>query len=300
MKSYSRLRLSVLLAAVVYVVGIPRLCAQQAEASPADDGKFEAISIKVDESGSGGHSANWNLGGGRLRAVNFSLAGFKVYAYQLPANRIIGAPAWFDSEYFDVDATTAVEDNSTDNRARVQAMLADRFKLTAHRETRELPVYALVLDKPGKLGPHLKMTDANCSVSHATDLSKPNAASTEGTTPDDVNCGDTSGSSGNRRARYLGHGVSMDKLVEVLSGSPSHAFVERPIVDRTGLTGKVDFTLEFAPPQLTAGSEQTNADPSGPPSFTSALREELGLKLEPAAAPVDVLVTDHLEQPSPN
>lgn len=92
----------------------------------------------------------------------------------------------------------------------------------------------------------------------------------------------------------------MDKLLEVLAGSPSHAFVERPIVDRTGLTGNVDFMLEFAMAQLTPSNEQTSADPSALPSFTSALREELGLKLEPATAPVDVLVIDHVEQPSPN
>ncbi|HKQ85914.1 MAG TPA: TIGR03435 family protein, partial [Candidatus Acidoferrales bacterium] len=300
--------LAILLAGSIFVFNVRKTRAQDAQsqapaakanetrtsqatprAAASDDGKFAAVSIKVDNSGSGRHSANWNLGGGRLRAVNFSLAGFMVYAYQLPANRIIGAPDWFDSEYFDADATTASADDSTDNRGRIQAMLADRFKLIVHYETRDLPVYALVLEKPGKLGPQLEMTDKNCSNWHKTDLSKPNAASSETSSPDDVNCGDTSGSANNKRARYLGHGVGMDKLVEVLSGSPSHAFVERPIVDRTGLTGNVDFVLEFAMPQLTPSNEQASADSPSLPSFTSALREELGLRLESATAPVDVL-----------
>jgi uncharacterized protein (TIGR03435 family) len=273
--------------------------AQAPATAPPTAEKFDAISIKVDNSGSGRHSLSSNIGGGRLRAVNVSLAGFMVYAYQLPASRIIGAPAWFDSEYFDVDATTATEDNSTDNSARIQAMLADRFKLIVHHETRDLPVYALVLDKPGKLGPQLRLTDANCSNPQKTDLSKPNAASTDNSTPDDVNCGDTSGSTGSKRVRFLGHGVSMDKLIEALSGSPSHAFVERPLIDRTGLTGKVDFELVFTPPQFAPDNEQT-ADPSAPPPFTAALRDELGLKLQSATAPVDVLVIDHIEQPTPN
>jgi uncharacterized protein (TIGR03435 family) len=272
--------------------------ASQMPPAAANDGEFETISIKVNNSGSGRHSADWDLAGGRLRAVNFSLAGFMVYAFQLPANRIVGAPDWFDSEFFDIDATAATPDNSTDNRDRIQAMLADRFKLAAHRETRDLPVYALVLERPGTFGPRLKLTDANCSNRHATDLSKPNAASTANTTPDDVNCGDTSGNAATH-ARYLGHGVSMEKLLEVLSGPPSHAFVERPIVDRTGITSKIDFTLEFTPAQF-APRNDAPPDPSALPSFTTALSEELGLKLESAMAPIDVLVIDHVEQPSPN
>ena len=269
-------------------------------APPADEGKFEAVSIKLDKSGSGRNSLNPNMAGGRLRAVNFSLAGFMTFAYQLPANRIIGAPDWFDSEHFDVDATAASEDNANENRGRIQEMLADRFKLAVHRETRQLPVYALVLDKQGKLGPQLQETDGECSAWHTTNLSQPTAASSETSRPDDINCGDTSGSTGNKRARYLGHDVPIEKLLEILSGSPSHAFVERPIVDRTGLTGKIDFVLEFTLPQLAAGNDQESGDPSAPPSFVTAVREELGLKLESATAPVQVLVIGHVEQPSAN
>jgi uncharacterized protein (TIGR03435 family) len=292
---------------VCLVAYVPYLRAQSSESQstpaatgPAEDhGAFEVASIKVDKSGSGRHSLSTNLPGGRLRALNVSLAGFMTDAYQIPANRIIGAPDWFDSEYFDIDATSTSESNSDENRGKLQSLLADRFKLAVHHETRELPVYALVLEKPGQLGPQLHISDANCSESHPTDLTKPNAASSESSTPDSINCGDTSGSSGNKRARYLGHGVTMDKLVEVLSGTPSHAYVERPIVDRTGLTGLIDFVLEFTPPQLTP-SDQAAADPSAPPPFTAALHEELGLKLESATGPVDVLVIDHVEEPSPN
>jgi uncharacterized protein (TIGR03435 family) len=76
--------------------------------------------------------------------------------------------------------------------------------------------------------------------------------------------------------------------------------VERPIVDRTGITGLIDFALVFTPPQAVAISDPANADPSAPPPFQTALKEELGLKLESATGPVDVLVIDHVEEPTPN
>src|SRR5262249_18979213 len=125
-----------------------------------------------------------------------------------------------------------------------------------------------------------------------------NAASIDNSTPDDVNCGDYSASTNNKRSRYVAHGVSMDKLLQLLAGSPSRPYVERPIVDQTGLTGKLDFVLEFTPPY--APNDPNTSDPSAPPSFETALREQLGFKLVPTTAPVDVLVIDHVEEPSAN
>jgi uncharacterized protein (TIGR03435 family) len=296
---------ALLMAVCVSIVAYASYVRAQAPASqtpPAtvDESKFDAVSIKVNNSGSGRNSLSPNMAGGRLRAVNVSLAGFLTFAYDLPANRIFGAPDWFDTEHFDVDATASSEGNSDDNRARIKSFLADRFKVAVHHETRQLPVYALVLDKPGKLGPQLQMSDGDCSTWHVTNLSQPNAASSPSSTPDSINCGDTSGSTGRLVARFLGHGVTMEQLVQVLSGTPSRPYVERPIVDRTGLTGLIDFVLEFAPPQFAPSNDQASADPSAPPSFTTALHDELGLKLESATGPVDVLVIDHVEEPSPN
>ena len=90
----------------------------------------------------------------------------------------------------------------------------------------------------------------------------------------------------------------MNRLLVTLAGSPSNPNVDRPIVDRTGLNGTVDFTLEFARVQL--GSDASASDTSGPPSIFTAVEEQLGLKLEPTTGPVDVLVIDHVEEPSPN
>jgi uncharacterized protein (TIGR03435 family) len=88
----------------------------------------------------------------------------------------------------------------------------------------------------------------------------------------------------------------MDKLVDTLVGSPANPNVDRPVVDRTGLGGTIDFTLEFAPPERPQGTPPDESLPT----FYTALQEELGLKLQPQTGPVDVLVIDHVEQPSPN
>ena len=243
--------------------------------------------MPLDKSGSGRHSLSPNLPGGRLRAINVSLAGFMTAAYQVSASRILGAPAWFDSEYFDIEATSEADNSGDENRVRLKTLLADRFKLAVHQETRQLPVYALILAKPGKLGPQLQVSDGNCGSFTATDPSKPSAASSPASTPASLNCGDAHEGRDSAKIRDLGHSISMDKLVETLTGFPEDPNVDRPIVDRTGLTGMIDFTLEFARPRL--GQPGTPPDESLP-TFATALQEQLGLKLESTKAPVAVLV----------
>jgi uncharacterized protein (TIGR03435 family) len=266
---------------------------------------FDAASIKQNTSRNGRNSLSINMEGGRLHAVNVPLATFMVAAYKIPSNRIIGAPPWFDSEYFDIEAThedPGPDDAATDdgNDLRLQSLLADRFKLAIHLETRRLPVYDLVLATPGKLGPQLQTNSGNCGDFQQTDLRKPPAASVATSTPASLNCGDISSSGGRARVRVLGRGVTVAKLVEVLSGTPSAQFVERPIVDRTGLTGTIDFDLLFTPPQIATTGDQASADPSAPAPFEPALREELGLQLKGDTGSVDVIVIDHVEQPSAN
>jgi uncharacterized protein (TIGR03435 family) len=295
-------------AAAMVAIGAASLWAQDAAQTTAVTPKaltFDAASVKVDDSGSGRNSLSINMEGGRLHAVNVPLATFMVAAYRIPSNRIIGAPSWFDSEYFDIEATHAdpgPEDAATDdgNDLRLQALLADRFKLAIHHETRQLPVYALELAVPGKFGPQFQMNDGNCGDFKQTDLTKPPAASVAGATPSSINCGDFSWSGGPKSVRLLGRGITMAKLIQILSGTPSQQFVTRPIVDRTGLTGKVDFSMEFALPPRATSTAPVVPDPTSLPSFQSALRDELGLALKADTGPVDVIVIDHVEQPSAN
>jgi uncharacterized protein (TIGR03435 family) len=261
---------------------------------------FDVASIKPNKTGSGRHSLSLDMPGGRVRAINVSLAGFMTAAYQVPASRILGAPAWFDSEEFDIEATSEGNPTEDQNRLRLQSLLTDRFKLAMHHETRQLPLYALVLAKPGKLGPQLHLDDEKCGPSPAAPLSASPAAGSSSSTPSSINCGDTSGSMTSGRVRVLGRAVTVSELVMTLAGSPSNPNVDRPIVDRTGLTAAIDFTLEFAPLQLTFLSSQPGTDASALPSIFTALQEQLGLKLEAQTGPVDVLVIDHVEEPSPN
>jgi uncharacterized protein (TIGR03435 family) len=175
--------------------------------------------------------------------------------------------------------------------------LTDRFKLVTHHETRQLPIYALVLAKPGKLGPQIHLNNEKCDPSPPT--SSQGFQASAGTTPS-LNCGDTSEQATPNRVRLAGRKVAMDQLSVALAGPASSPNIDRPVEDRTGLSGTIDFTLEFAPLQLASSSPQPGADASEPPSLSTALLEQLGLKLEPRRGPVDVLVIDHVEEPTPN
>lgn len=196
---------------------------------------FDAASIKSDISGNGGHSLSVNLMGGRLRGVNVSLAQLMLAAYKVPHEEIVGTPPWFDSEYFDVEATHEApgpDDPATDdgNQIRLQALLADRFRLMVHRETRQMPIYALVLSNPPKLGPNLHVNKEHCDTSSPT-----------------TKCSALTIGYGTTRVHYEGRNIPMKRFLLTLAGTPTFPSVDRPLVDETGITGNLDFSIEFAP-----------------------------------------------------
>ena len=172
----------------------------------------------------------------------------------------------------------------------LQSLLAKRFNLVVHRETRELPLYALVMSRADrKPGPKLRSSSADCSPEAmpariaATQAGQPLACGTL------VNTG-----------RIQSGGRRMSDLARTLSSLP---FIGRAVVDRTGLTGRWEFELTFTPdldqlpPQ--PGREPSTFDPTGASLFT-AFQEQLGLKLEAQTGPVEVLVIDHVEHLTPN
>jgi uncharacterized protein (TIGR03435 family) len=217
------------------------------------------------------------------------------------SEQLSGAPAWISSERFNVDATfdvsvgAALQKMSKDDRAvarqqMLQALLADRFKLTFHRETRQLSVYTLVVAKsgvglreakPGDTYPNgIKASDGR-AMTGGVQMS----ADTEGVT-------------------WTGQAFPMESLVRQLSLE-----VHRMVVDKTGLTGSYDFTMKFTPERFgtpMASSDETGnasvAPVSGPggPSIFTAVQEQLGLKLQSGKGPVEVIVIDHMERPSGN
>jgi uncharacterized protein (TIGR03435 family) len=242
---------------------------------------FEVAAIKLNQSGSG--SSDSNTKNGRFIATNVSLKNLMEYeAYGIPGSRILEGPKWLGSTRFDIEAK--MDDSEADHlrtldhsqrrletQAMFQKLLADRFKLAVHWETRELPVYALIVAKKGsKLQPTKETSQGSGTSSHNSQ----------------------SGS------QFTAKGVTLPELAEALT---QELFRElgREIVDKTEIKGRYDLTLNWTPDAgaVTDGAAST-AD-SGPGLFT-AIQEQLGLKLEPAKAPVQVLVIDHAEMPSEN
>jgi uncharacterized protein (TIGR03435 family) len=219
-------------------------------------------------------------------------------------SRISGAPKWLDSEKYDVEAkmNSAVldelkklspEESKLAQQHMLQALLADRCKFAFHRESRDLPIYSLVIAKNGP-----KLQEA-----------KPVATPPADAPPADFGGRGSRGGRGGRggagimiRGRggpLVGQSIPIANLVEVLS-----MMMGRTVVDKTGLTGKYDFTLQWTPDDAQAPSSFPPGagqppDPAGASLFT-AIQEQLGLKLEAGKGPVEIIVIDHVERPSGN
>jgi uncharacterized protein (TIGR03435 family) len=228
---------------------------------------FEAASIKPSPDVDGGRSIHPSPGGG-LIAGNATLKSLILLAYNIRDFQLAGGPGWLDSAGYDIVAKPSPGTRG-DARVRLQSLLADRFKLKFHREMKELPVFALIVERNG-----LKLQEARRE-------------------PKD---GDGNFHAG--RGRLTGQMVSMPDLAGMLSG-----YVGRTVQDRTGVKGLFDFKLDWTPDesQSTApdGAGETPPDASGPSIFT-ALQERLGLKLEPSKGPVEIIVIDHAEKATEN
>jgi bla regulator protein blaR1 len=221
--------------------------------------EFEVASVKLTAT-QGSFTVEF-LPGGRFSARNFTVQNLLRNAYQLQDYQISGGPGWMDSAGFDIQARAAAftsEPTPEDMRKMIQALLADRFRLTLHRETRQLPIYALVV---GKNGPKLKVADSDAAP------------------PRTIKMGE-----------LVTQKMSMTMLANLLTFE-----LERPVRDETGLKGDFAFTLDY-----TRGMTESDAGAPSRPSLFTAVQEQLGLKLESAKGPVEVLVIDHVEKPSEN
>ena len=211
-----------------------------------------------------------SVSGQRLNAEAISLDNLITYAYDLKSYQVLGVPGWADSKHLDCDrydltAKAAADGPLTQKQAKamLQALLAERFHLRFHREMREMPVYALVVAKGG---PKLK---------EAAPDAQPMFRMRGGTNGAEIEV----------------TGGSMAQLVNQFSNING---VDRPVLDKTGLTGKYDFKLTWA-----AGLNTSRDDAAAPSAYT-ALQDQLGLRLEPQRAPIEVLVVDNAEKPSEN
>jgi uncharacterized protein (TIGR03435 family) len=209
-----------------------------------------------------------------------------VNAYGVQRYQVIGGPAWLETDGFDIEAKSEGEANVAQVSLMLQSLLADRFKLTLHRDTRQLPVYDLTPAKDNFNPPAPK--EGGCA---SLDSASPPA-------PGSLPCGMVRiGFSG----VMDGASVTMANFVKSLAG-----VVGRPVIDRTGFTGAFDIHVKFTPDMSTQGlpGGALSAAPPDPdptrPNFIDALREQLGLKLTSSKGPVEVLVIDRVERPTAN
>ena len=256
---------------------------------------FEVASVKPNKSGDGRVMMAMPPTG-RITATNIPARLLLQQAYQVQPFQIIGAPNWTTSDRFDIVAKAPDGTAPELYRPMMRNLLVDRFKLKAHMETRDMPIYALVLARAdGKLGPSLKSAKTDCEAIARGRRGGPPPAPPQPGEP--IECGFMIGN-GNMNAG----GMGMADLARSLSQS-----VNRFVIDKTGLNGRYDFQLTYtpegrgfaglppgAPP---VGAEPAAADPNGASLFT-ALQEQLGLKLDSQKGPVDVLVIDSIEQPT--
>ena len=260
-----------MLASMLVAVAVS-LAAQEAPA-------FEAASVKVNTSGEpGGRFAL--PGPGRLVATNYSLRNIVRNTWNLQDFQIVGGPQWLDRTRFDISAVGPASSAQPEFMAMLKTLLADRFKLVAHMETREMPAYALVVRDAGRLGPQLKPVAGDCGMA-LREL----RASGRPLPADLPVCGLRA-----RPGAFQGGSVSMPQLARNLS-----AVAGRSVVDATGLAGLFDLELTWAPEQAADVSPGTEANA---PSLVTAVQEQLGLKLESHRAPIEVLVIDRAELPS--
>jgi uncharacterized protein (TIGR03435 family) len=283
-----------------------RLDAQApAPAAPQGPPRFEVASIRPNKSGDGRVMIGMQPGG-RYTATNVPLRQLIVQAYGVQQAQLIGGPDWIRNDRFDIVAKADRELTpgppqpgvTPPQQLMLRALLAERFKLAVHNETRELPVYALVLARSDKtLGPKMKVSTTDCAALMAGRgrASGPPPGPPDPTQP--MQCGMRMGPG------ILSAGsMTIAQLINSLTGP-----AQRIIVDRTGLTERYDAEMTYTPDQMPSGPPPPGApvpnfpavDPNGPSLFT-ALQEQLGLKLEATKAPIDVIVIDSVEQPTPD
>jgi bla regulator protein BlaR1 len=246
-------------------------------------------------------SDNYSATNGRFNADE-TLAGYIEFAYKVWGNEVQSRefshlPKWVNTDRYTIEARAATGNRTKDQmRLMVQALLADRFQLTAHFETREVPVFELRLAKPGKPGPKL------ISSADGPPCDKPGASPVQEVPSFRFGCHTFSFVDRGTTLMAGSRDVSMDVLAGTLSEALAGPLaLGRPIIDKTGLTGRFDFTLEWARERRTpAGSDSPVAsDPIGPTPL-EALRDQLGLKLESTKAPIPILVIDKVGRPSEN
>jgi uncharacterized protein (TIGR03435 family) len=262
-------------APVILAVVLAASLLAQSTGSSSFGPAFEVASVKPNVSGSFSSTTTGNATS--FTAVNMTARALIAFAYRIRDFQLV-APDWTESERYDISARGPAG-ASGDNRLRMQALMAERFKLVVHRETRDQPVYALVLARrDGKLGPQMRPSTIDCK----------GAAAPDGRTPCGINT-----TVGGAAGKMTGVSQTTENVADALGNFG----LSRMVIDRTGLPGSFDFELTWTPD--TARPSSGGVPPETPSLFT-AIQEQLGLKLDPQRGPVEFLIVDSVERPSPD
>jgi uncharacterized protein (TIGR03435 family) len=266
MKVVDVLALRVLTIGVLSVSASGQIPSSGSAASSAATPRFQVATIKPS---SPEETRTTQIQGIRFATTSTSVVDLLKYAYGLQEQEIVGGAKWLGTEKFDVvgDPETQTRPSSDVYKQMVQNLLADRFQLTAHHESRDLSVYEIVI---AKSGPKLqKNTGA------------PNGIPTVGYSP--------------------GQLVSSNATLADFAAFLQRFVADRPVVDGTGITGKYDWSLRWTPDELkTDGNHQRDENNNSLPGLFTAIQEQLGLKLQEEKRPVEVFVVDHVEMPTEN
>jgi uncharacterized protein (TIGR03435 family) len=242
---------------------IPKADARMAKDADPD---WEVVSVKARDPNDTSNSQSTGMKGRQFTMANRTVEGMLMFAYGMHKKEIVGAPGWIATERWDVQGVPDVPGGPSLKQAQIltRKLLAERFGLKVHRETKELAVYAVTVAKGGE-----KM---------ARSAGDPNG------TPDE-----NENSNGGQITMRMTN-MSMGEFAPDLG-----YFLDRPAVDQTGLTGRYDFQLKW-----TADDSRAPTDGSAAPGLFTAIQQQIGLKLEPVKAPVEVLVVDAVERASAN
>jgi uncharacterized protein (TIGR03435 family) len=294
------------LAAVVFFVmaSVPSVLTQ---APPAPAGPtFDVVSVKrntASTSPSAPPQVRFNSTvrqspDGGLTMLNVPAGTLVARAYLAAPVDMVGLPGWAMSERYDVIATASLVNPTEEQRtAMLRAMLADRFKLATHVETREQPVYDLVVARSdGRLGPSIKPSEADCIAKAAADRAAAEATGNPVPPPPGVFDRNAPPPPCSMRT---GDGVEGDATMAFLATLLRGA-TGRLVVDKTGLSGSYRLALKFDRMAALRGPQTDTQAPDAGPSVFTAVQEQLGLKLESSRAMRDALIIDRFERPTEN
>lgn len=247
---------------------------EQAKRMAADSHPvFEAVTIKPSEQSD--RLRWWGERGRHVFMMNGKVVDLLEISYGLHPKQIVDGPAWVGTDKYDIDGVPDIDGLPNDKQAKMmfQQMLADRFKFAFHWEERALPAYAITVAEEG---PKLKKSAAGPNDFQDFIFRKPGVL------------------------------IATNESMLDFANGMQRAVMDKPVVDQTGLRDQYDFTLNWTPDEsqfIQLGwrfNPPSTDDPKAPPNLFTAIKEQLGLKMEPVKMMVRVMVIDHIEQPSPN